>query len=59
MLLNISMRRYKAYTPGGLYFNLSWVDGVCCIIVYDILDCEVQIRYFVDSTSALRYINNL
>lgn len=59
MLLNIIMKTYRNFTPGGLYFHLSLCDGVCCVLVYDILDCELKIRYFNNSNKALRFINNL
>ena len=53
------MKTYRNFTPGGLYFHLSLCDGVCCVLVYDILDCELKIRYFNNSNKALRFINNL
>lgn len=60
MLLNMFMKTYKNFTPSGLYFHLSLSnEGVCCVIVYDIIDCELKLRYFTNSNSALRFINNL
>jgi hypothetical protein len=61
MLLNIiNMKRYKSFTPGGLYFHLSLsAEGVCCVVVYDLIDCDLQIKYFTNSNKALRFINNL
>ena len=54
------MRTYENFTPQGLYFHLSLSEaGVCCIIVRDIYDGEVTMRYFTDINLALRFINNL
>jgi len=54
------MKRYRNFTPHGLYFHLSQSDkGVVCIIVYDIIDCEVKVRFFNNKNRALRFINNL
>lgn len=54
------MTTYKNFTPSGLYFQLSRSDeGIVCIIVYDVLDCELKIRYFTNRNKALRFINNL
>jgi hypothetical protein len=44
----------------GLEFQLSLSDmGVCCVMVRDIFDCTLEIRYFTQINLALRYINNL
>jgi hypothetical protein len=44
----------------GLNFHLSLSDsGVCCIIVYDVYNCEAVLRYFTSTDKALRFINNL
>lgn len=54
------MRTYENFTPQGLHFHLSLSDsGVCCIIVHDIYDGDLNIRYFTNVNKALRYINNL
>jgi hypothetical protein len=54
------MKTYKNLTPSGLLFHLSLSDeGVCCIVVYDIFDCETQLQYFTNINKALRFINNL
>ena len=54
------MKTYENFTPGGLYFHLSLSDdGVCCIIVRDIYDGDVTMRYFTNVNKALRFINNL
>lgn len=58
--INKKMKTYRNLTPGGLYFQLSLSkEGICCIIVYDIIDCELKVRYFSNSNEALRFINNL
>lgn len=58
--INNTMKTYKNLTPSGLHFHLSLSDeGVCCIIVYDIFDCESQLHYFTNINKALRFINNL
>ncbi len=54
------MKNYRNFTPHGLYFQLSQSQqGVVCILIYDVLDCELKIRFFTDKNRALRYINNL
>jgi hypothetical protein len=54
------VKTYKNITPSGLTFCLSLSDtGVCCIIVYDVFDCEAQLRYFTNVNKAMRFINNL
>ena len=54
------MKTYESYTPQGLHFMLSLSDkGVCYIIVHDVYDVEVTMRYFTDINKALRFINNL
>ena len=58
--INTFVKTYKNITPSGLTFCLSLSDtGVCCIIVYDVFDCEAQLRYFTDINRAMRFINNL
>ena len=58
--LNIFVKTYNSQTPSGLNFHLSLSDtGVCCIIVHDVFDCEVTLRYFTNVNKALRFINNL
>ena len=58
--INIFVKTYYSQTPTGLDFQLSLSDsGVCCIVVYDIYDCELTMRYFTNVNKALRFINNL
>ena len=53
------MKTYENFTPGGLHFHLSYEDGVCCIILSDIYDCTLTIKYFTNLNKALRFTNNL
>lgn len=53
------MKNYENLTPSGLHFKLSLLNGVCCIVVYDIFNCEATLQYFTDVNKALRFINNL
>jgi hypothetical protein len=60
LLINNFVKRYSNLTPMGLEFQLSLSDtGICCIMVRDIFDCTLEIRYFTKVNLALRYINNL
>ena len=53
------MRTYENYTPSGLWFRLSLYNGVCCIIVYDVFDCQTDVQFFTDINKAMRYVNNI
>jgi hypothetical protein len=57
--INTIMKTYKNFTPCGLNFHLSLIDGVCCMIVYDRFFCEYHIQYFTNINKALCFINNL
>ena len=58
--INTVVKTYQNFTPSGLHFHLSLSDtGVCCIIVHDIYDGDLQMRYFTNVNNALRFINNL
>jgi hypothetical protein len=52
------MKTYDRITPHGLHFHLSLNEGVCCIIVHDIYDYSIDIKYFNNVNAALRYINS-
>ncbi len=56
--INIFVKTYDRRTPQGLHFHLSLYEGVCCIIVYDIYDYSIDIKYFNNVNAALRYINS-
>jgi len=53
------MKTYESVTPGGLHFHLSLHEGVCIVMVRDIYDIELTVRYFTNVNKALRFINNL
>jgi hypothetical protein len=53
------MKTYESVTPGGLHFHLSLYEGVCIVMVRDIYDIELTVRYFTNVNKALRFINNL
>ena len=57
--INTIMKTYKNFTPCGLNFHLSLIEGVCCMIVYDRFFCEYHIQYFTNINKALCFINNL
>ena len=58
--INTFVKTYTNFTPSGLHFHLSLSDqGVCCIIVHDVYDGNVVMRYFTDINNALRFINNM
>ena len=57
--INTIMKTYKNFTPSGLNFHLSLMNGVCCMIVYDRFFCEYHMQYFTSVNKALRFINNL
>ena len=57
--INTIMKTYKNFTPCGLNFHLSLIDGVCCMIVYDRFFCEYHMQYFTNINKALGFINNL
>ncbi len=57
--INIVVKTYDRITPDGLHFHLCLYEGVCCVMVTDIYDQELTIRYFTNVNKALRFINNL
>ena len=57
--INICVKTYDRTTPSGLHFHLCLYEGVCCVMVTDIYDHDLTIRYFTDVNKALRFINNM
>jgi len=57
--INICVKTYDRTTPSGLHFHLCLYEGVCCVMVTDIYDHDLTIKYFTDVNKALRFINNM
>jgi hypothetical protein len=54
------VKTYENLTPGGLHFRLSLSErGVLCVVVRDVYDLDVQVKFFTDVNKAMRFINNL
>jgi hypothetical protein len=53
------MRTYENTTPLGLKFHLCYTQGVCYIMVYDMYDMSLEMKYFTNVNNALRWINSM
>ena len=59
-VINILMHTYDAITKTGLIIHLSMsTDNTGYILVYDLVEMKVSMKFFTDVNSALEFIHSL